>query len=615
MRPSIPWSSVVWLCLALVLAAPVAAQPAAPAAPDPAAMFPVPKLAEPEELGKLPGEPICLSPDGKWIVVRSEKDAILCDAEDGHEVRRFTGHTETVNGIEFSPDGKQLVTGGSDSTVRLWDVESGALPKVLVEGGGDVFGTVQWSPDGQSVAALDITNEGIWIIAVGGGEPRKVAWPFDYRGTDMAFSPDSQTLAAVADEWLVLWDVATLTKRARASVGDETQVAYGPAGDFVATWGRVVDPNVRLRDPVSGNQMLSLYGAGDQVKSVAFSPGGGEVAVCRGESNGFFVGVGGPVVSDPRTGSTLAKLEGGCRWMSFLPAGGRLLGWDGTRLLRWDLSALSDPEQRAAFEAYYDGERDQYARYLRRCLPEQHARPLEYLGSRAGQVVVRITDPNGVTLEGVGVSIGETGIGAGALTMVVGAAKIDVELTKLKAIEVLGARSGGFGTDYTAGLKLSALDGSETAAQLSFRGSSHLSGTGTYGSFSLAIAKGLRMELDFEHAREPAEPAGAPEDAPFAATVTTSSKQTIEASDIKLTDRHVLPLYVGRFRLAIDFRHLKAAEVLARVPHGALVRASLAGDRELVGYVSYGEMSEATGSMALGRFHLPGETVQSIVFK
>ena len=41
----------------------------------------------------------------------------------------------------FSPDGKQLVSGSLDETVRLWDVETGACVRTL-EGHGGVVTSV-----------------------------------------------------------------------------------------------------------------------------------------------------------------------------------------------------------------------------------------------------------------------------------------------------------------------------------------------------------------------------------------------------------------------------------------------------------------------------------------
>ena len=39
--------------------------------------------------------------------------------------QQFIGHTDWVQGVAYSPDGKYVLTGSADKTARLWDVQSG----------------------------------------------------------------------------------------------------------------------------------------------------------------------------------------------------------------------------------------------------------------------------------------------------------------------------------------------------------------------------------------------------------------------------------------------------------------------------------------------------------
>ena len=70
--------------------------------------------------------PLSFSPDGATLASGSYDTTIrIWDVETGEELKTLSGHTDWVNSLAFSPDGKTLASGGWDHTVRLWDLASG----------------------------------------------------------------------------------------------------------------------------------------------------------------------------------------------------------------------------------------------------------------------------------------------------------------------------------------------------------------------------------------------------------------------------------------------------------------------------------------------------------
>jgi dipeptidyl aminopeptidase/acylaminoacyl peptidase len=82
---------------------------------------------------------VAFSPDGKQIVSGSEDKTIkLWDATAGGLQKTLAGHSGRVTAVAFSPDGKQIASGSDDNTIKLWDVAKSLKVSKLL---GNTFGS------------------------------------------------------------------------------------------------------------------------------------------------------------------------------------------------------------------------------------------------------------------------------------------------------------------------------------------------------------------------------------------------------------------------------------------------------------------------------------------
>ena len=128
-----------------------------------------------------PGGPLILTLHGHWsfitavalsldcrVAVSGSRDTTirLWDLETGREKATLRGHTDRVTTVAMSADGNTIVSGSYDRTVRVWDLERGKVR--ILTGHTDAVNAVALTPDGKmAVSCARDKSIRVWNLETG----------------------------------------------------------------------------------------------------------------------------------------------------------------------------------------------------------------------------------------------------------------------------------------------------------------------------------------------------------------------------------------------------------------------------------------------------------------
>ncbi|NCR68960.1 MAG: WD40 repeat domain-containing protein, partial [Microcystis aeruginosa LL11-07] len=214
------------------------------------------------------------SPDGKTLVSSGADNTIkLWNVETGQEIRTLKGHDNSVSSVNFSPDGKTLVSGSDDNTIKLWNVETGQEIRTLKGHDNSVY-SVNFSPDGKTLVSgsWDKTIK-LWNVET--GQEIRTLEGHDNSVWSVNFSPDGKTLVSGSDDNTIkLWNVETgqEIRTLKGHYALVNSVNFSPDGKTLVSGSD--DKTIKLWNVETGQEIRTLKGHDSVVYSVNFSPDG-----------------------------------------------------------------------------------------------------------------------------------------------------------------------------------------------------------------------------------------------------------------------------------------------------------------------------------------------------
>ena len=149
-----------------------------------------------------------LSPDGRFVVSGSDDMTVrVWDVATGKEHRCFVGHTREIGNVAFFPDSGRVLSSSEDNSVRVWNVTTGAEARCFER---RTNRPVALAPDGR-LALTGSLYDGmlrLWDLATG-EELRRLQGHTDFV-LQIHFSPDGKNALSLSrDNSVRYWQLAT----------------------------------------------------------------------------------------------------------------------------------------------------------------------------------------------------------------------------------------------------------------------------------------------------------------------------------------------------------------------------------------------------------------------
>jgi WD40 repeat protein/uncharacterized caspase-like protein len=234
------------------------------------------------------------------------------------------GHSDGVSALCYSPDGKYLVSGGGDNTIKIWDMSNGLLLRTLI-GHKQPIKSVAVSKDSKRIASGSEDNSiKIWELSTGNLLHTLKGHKEDVER--VCYNNTGLLMASAGEKEIKIWNASTgvLIKTITGHTEDIGDIAFSPDGSTIVAGDDGYGENTIKFWEVSSGKLLrtfkvSKYG----IVKIAYSPDGQKVTYAAG--SGFNFGEVGCINALSGTTSFSIKDSSGLRALAYNKEGKKIL--------------------------------------------------------------------------------------------------------------------------------------------------------------------------------------------------------------------------------------------------------------------------------------------------
>jgi WD40 repeat protein len=226
----------------------------------------------------------------------------------GRLLRTLTGHTGVVNAVAATPDGKRVISGAEDYTLKVWDLETGS-ELFSLNGHTGIVEAVAVTPNGKGLISGSVGNNlKVWNIKKVGdlktakelftlkvwnikgfGDLKTAKELFTLKGhtgsvESVVVTPDSNRLISASwDNTIKIWNLESGEELStlEGHIGFVNAVAATPDGKWVISASN--DKTLKIWD-LETRKIIASFCADGELLACAVAPDG--VTIVAGEASG-----------------------------------------------------------------------------------------------------------------------------------------------------------------------------------------------------------------------------------------------------------------------------------------------------------------------------------------